>query len=131
MNGRSIPREGLTLPDNTDWLVLMLGTNDLLQGTDSETVAARMGYFLDQIQLKSGKILLIAPPALQRGAWVNNDELVQASQRLSKLYQALSSEKQIDFTDASSWGISLAFDGVHFTEEGHRIFAQHLFPLLL
>ncbi len=30
------------------------------------------------------------------------------------------------FADAGKWNISLAYDGVHFTEQGHRAFAAGL-----
>ena len=32
----------------------------------------------------------------------------------------------IRFADAGRWGISLAYDGVHFTEQGHKAFAAGL-----
>ena len=28
------------------------------------------------------------------------------------------------FADAGAWGIALAYDGVHFTGQGHRAFAE-------
>jgi lysophospholipase L1-like esterase len=35
-------------------------------------------------------------------------------------------ELGIAFLDAGQWEIALAFDGVHFSEEGHRMFAQNI-----
>ena len=35
----------------------------------------------------------------------------------------LSEAQAAAFADAGEWDIPLAFDGVHFTEEGHRRFA--------
>ena len=32
----------------------------------------------------------------------------------------------IRFADAGKWDVSLAYDGVHFTEQGHRAFAAGL-----
>ena len=37
----------------------------------------------------------------------------------------------IGFVDAGAWKIPLAFDGVHFTENGHRIFAENLYKYLI
>ena len=34
------------------------------------------------------------------------------------------------FADAGEWDIELTFDGVHFSEEGHKSFAQKLNELL-
>ena len=131
MNGREIPRTGIALPEEAEKLIIMLGTNDVLQGADADTVIARMAHFLDQIKLPHTNILLIAPPPLQRGAWVDSEELIEASIRLSAGYQRLAAERNIPFTDAAVWHVPLAFDGVHFTGEGHRIFAQQLALLLI
>ena len=69
-NGREIPFSAPPFPADTDLLIVMLGTNDLLQGRSPEQAAGRLERFLS--------------------------------------------------------GISLAYDGVHFTEQGHRAFAAGL-----
>ncbi len=130
LNGREIPRIGINLPCETELLIIMLGTNDVLQGADSATVISRMAHFLDQITLSCEKILLIAPPHLQPGSWVDTTDLIEVSRSLATGYQQLAAEKHIRFTDAGVWDIPLAFDGVHFTEEGHRTFARRLSALL-
>ena len=38
----------------------------------------------------------------------------------------LAQKLNIPFVDSREWNIDLAFDGVHFTEEGHHTFANHL-----
>ena len=35
------------------------------------------------------------------------------------------------FVDAGQWNVSLAFDGVHFTEAGHCAFAEELWQYLM
>ena len=35
----------------------------------------------------------------------------------------------VSFCDASGWGIPVVFDGVHFSEQGHRRFAEQLEPV--
>ena len=130
MKGREIPRTEITFPTDPELLILMLGTNDILQGADSATVVSRMAQFLDRITLPCEKVLLIAPPHLQLGSWVETADLIKISRALAAGYYQLSSERGIRFTDAGVWDIPLAFDGVHFTEEGHRKFAAHLASLL-
>ncbi len=135
-NGREIPHRSFELSaaqelfcrHNPDLTVIMLGTNDLLQGTDPETVTERMAAFLQSF---TGKVFLVAPPPLQRGAWVTEDALVEASRQLGGLYQRLSLQLGIAFADAAQWIINLTFDGVHFSEEGHRSFARHLLKKLV
>ena len=133
-NGREIPRrEGelarfeRLLRQPVDLLMVMLGTNDLLQGNDPDAVTRRMEGFLKGISLDRSKILLIAPPPMKPGAWVPTQALADASEELRHGYRALAERMGIRFVDAGAWGISLTFDGVHLTEAGHETFAECLF----
>lgn len=125
LNGREIPEETFLLPDDVRWFLVMLGTNDLLQGCSSKETAERMYGFLEP--MPADKLLLISPPPLRRGEWVEADELILESARLAEAYRTLAAELHIAFADASLWNIPLCFDGVHFTEEGHRLFAVGLY----
>ncbi len=125
MNGRMIPHGPLPLPQ-ADRLLVMLGTNDLLQGASAGETATRMEAFLNQLFSHCKNILLMAPPPLQRGAWVPTDGLVAESIRLTEAYKALAEKLNIPFVDTRPWKIDLAFDGVHFTEAGHHTFAENL-----
>lgn len=77
-----------------DWLLVMLGGNDLLTAEEplAETPAARMELFLPRARalpaLARARTLLIAPPPFVRGAWVGTDRLVSESRRLAGLYGA-------------------------------------------
>ena len=130
-NGREIPRRSFELKSAKELIrrhdpvltLVMLGTNDLLQGADPDTVASRMEAFLQQLQ---SAVLLIAPPPLQRGVWVPNEELVERSRRLGSTYKERTQALGFPFADAADWEIELTFDGVHFSEAGHRSFARHL-----
>lgn len=130
-NGRDIPHfsniSNLLAPyGSVDMLLIMLGTNDLLQGCSAKEAAERMACFLQTVIPCCKRILLIAPPPMKRGAWVSTDELVAESCHLSEEYWALAARMGIPFADARQWNIELAFDGVHFTEEGHHAFANRL-----
>lgn len=129
-NGREIPRYPVSFPADTDLLILLLGTNDLLQGNSVEVVTDRMERFLNSIPLDKSKILLIAPPSMKRGEWVPSQSLIDASKALTQSYQALADRLGVRFADAGAWNVSLAFDGVHFTQEGHRAFAAGLIDLI-
>ena len=58
-NGREIPVAAPAFPDDTDLLIVMLGTNDLLQGRNPEQATERLERFLAGISLDRSKILLI------------------------------------------------------------------------
>lgn len=123
-NGSAVPRRAVNLPPS-DRLLVMLGTNDLLQGASAAEVGARMEAFLGPL-CRQRSIVLICPPPMQRGAWVPGDGLVRESRELGAQYEALAGRLGIGFVDTRSWSIGLAFDGVHFTEDGHRVFAEKL-----
>lgn len=131
-NGRMIPEreyEYLQLCRDAerygaDALIVMLSTNDLLNGATAGEAAARMETFLNRCNLPH--VLLVSPPPMKRGAWVPDDGLVQESKALSQQYSALAERFGIRFADAGVWEIELAYDGVHFTEEGHTRFAEGL-----
>ena len=72
------------------------------------------------------RLRLIAPPAMQEGQWVDRPELLTESRNLGKEYKRIAKRLGIAFTDASRWEIPTIYDGVHFTEEGHRIFAENI-----
>ena len=125
-NGREIPSAAPNLLTVTDLLIIMLGTNDLHQGRSPEKAAERLERFLSGISLEQCKILLIAPPPVSLGAWVPSPQLIDESRAFARLCQALAEQLGILFADAGRWDIPLAYDGVHFTEQGHRAFAIKL-----
>ena len=129
-NGREIPTLAPDFPADTDMIIVMLGTNDLLQGRSPEQAAGRLERFLSGISLERSKLLLIAPPPVTLGAWVPDQQLINDSRTFARLCQALTEQLDIHFADAGKWDIPLAYDGVHFTEQGHRAFAAGLLEVL-
>lgn len=134
-NGREIPRNPYALRllaehAPVDVFLVVLGTNDLLQGATAAVAAARMENFLTPLLPHCKNIRLVSPPPMKRGAWVPTDELVAESIQLAAEYRAVAGRLNIPFIDTTNWNIELAFDGVHFTEEGHHTFANHLIDYL-
>ena len=125
-NGREIPSAAPNLPADTNLLIVMLGINDLLQGCRQTQAAERLEQFLSDISLDRNKILLIAPPPVTLGAWVPSAKLIEDSRIFARLCQTLAERMGIRFADAGKWDIPLTYDGVHFTEQGHKAFAARL-----
>ena len=132
-NGREIPHSAFALRlleqqldalAPFDGMSVMLGSNDLLCGASPAAAAARMEDLLDRLGAYGAPLLLIAPPRFCPGTWVTEEGLIDASARLAGLYRTLAQDRAVAFADAGEWGIPLAFDGVHFTEEGHVKFAE-------
>ena len=112
-------------------LIIMLGSNDLLQGLSAKAVSARMNRFLARLTIAKGKILLVCPPAFKNGLWVPDDKTLEHSAHLAEYYRELAIKAGLSFADASVWGIPLCYDGVHFTESGHRLFAEKILEIIL
>ena len=129
-NGREVPARAPTLPGDTDLLIVMLGTNDLLQGRGPEEAADRLEGLLTGLSLAPDRILLIAPPPLAPGEWVPDRQLTDASVDFAGRCRALAGRLGIRFACAGEWNIALAHDGVHFTPQGHRAFAAGLLAVL-
>jgi len=128
MNGREIPTSPILISPDTDLEIVMLGTNDLLQGDPVRTVVRKMERFLHRADRT--KLLLIGPPPMVLGEWVATQALIDASKALNIEYSALAQRLGIKFANAGEWGIALTFDGVHFTEAGHRAFAENVYQCL-
>ena len=77
------------------------------------------------ISVRPGAVLL-APPPMQRGEWVQSDTLIEESEKLRQRYRKLAEERGCFFADAGDWGVELLFDGVHFSPAGHAAFARGL-----
>ena len=97
------------------WLFLMLGTNDILNAAEPSEVS-------------EGKIelCLLVPPVMKRGSWVSDDRIVEESQKLGSLYEILAEQLGIKCINCGKWELSLLYDGVHLSEEGHAEFVEYL-----
>ncbi|MCI6795044.1 MAG: GDSL-type esterase/lipase family protein [Lachnospiraceae bacterium] len=121
---------------SADALWIMLGTNDLLSGQQitAETVGLRMEVFLNSLlnNFPVHKLRLIIPVKMQQGTWTTT-EVIEESEKLQPVFRSLADRLHVFLTQTESWNIPLAFDGVHFTEQGHKKFAKNLLrdiPLL-
>lgn len=129
-NGREIPEIAPDFPPGTDLLIVMLGSNDLLQGHGPEEAAGKLEHFLSGLSLPRERVLLIAPPPMRRGEWVPDQRLIDSSRTFARCCGDLTGRLCIRFANAGDWDIALAYDGVHFTEQGHRAFAAGLLEVL-
>ena len=149
LNGREIPsgkyelqhvysllQEGIQ-GNPPDWFAVMLGTNDLFStypDFSAEHVAIKMARFLDHVTEAAPKValLLIAPPLIGRADTSSLEEqlLYKESWQLGNLYEELAARRALTFVNTAGWDIPMGFDGVHFSEEGHRIFADRMLEVL-
>ena len=133
MNGRTVPRYPRSTEadmrllgrySDCDLIIVMLGTNDLLLGFGVENTVDAMREYLSMLQrtMPGCAILLTAPPpaeACPDGCDADFEELAAE-------YSRLAAELGLHFADASRWDIETACDGVHFSTQGHRCFADRM-----
>ena len=133
MNGRTVPRYPRSIENDLclikrsfpcDFLIVMLGSNDILTERDLEDTAEAMARFLTRLKadISSDEIILCSPPQVSG----LGEAFSQRISELSGLYAILSQELGIHFCDVASWLPDLAADGVHFSPEGHRFFAERM-----
>lgn len=114
---------------DADVVTVMLGTNDLfsIRHVSAEAIAERARVMFTRVPaLASERTVLICPPAPDtlRGGFY--ERVLYAAAGLPALLKAQAEDAGARFLDAGEWGIPQYPDDVHFTEEGHRIFAARL-----
>lgn len=145
LNGRCIPvlkyerrylDQLLQNAGRLDLFAVMLGTNDVIltPRPDADTAIRKMDAFLEYLRSKEepDRVLLIAPPGMPEEAAALEGYRPYASElkKLSSAYHGLAVKYGILFADADTWQIPMAYDQVHLSEEGHRLFARHIEEIL-
>lgn len=145
-NGRRIPyrdsefnqlKRILDNEPDLDCFGIMLGSNDMLVMPDAgpEKIAERMKSAIDFVK-KHGSItektliLLISPPDIRISEGPYGEMFKRLSKGLGAEYKRIADEEGLYFTDAAKWNLALAYDGVHFSVEGHAQFAEKMTEVL-
>ena len=141
MNGIEGLKIALQSHGPIDWLVLMLGTNDVKArfSASPEQITGGIAALLDiaqspELQARHGgfRILLICPPpVLEQGPIT--DQFFGARRRsleLPPLYRALAEARGLTFLDAGKVISVSPQDGVHFEAEAHAVLADAVAAIL-
>ena len=130
LNGRRVPRfqrnvnADLTLIQRFGdgaAVIVMLGTNDILAEAEAEDTAEHMRSFLEALRgaMPQSPVLLAAPPAVDGF----EEDYMLCSRALASAYEQVAEDLGILYADTTDWRIPMGGDGVHFSEQGHRLFA--------
>ncbi|SHO57383.1 SGNH/GDSL hydrolase family protein [Vibrio quintilis] len=123
-----------------DYVVLMLGTNDLKTRFNRtvEDIAHSTGQLIQLIQSyypQSSEIILISPPPVQQSQDAEmNESYVGAPDKceaLSASYQYLSEQYGCSFIDAGKYCSTSIKDGIHLDADNHRALAQAVFSQVM
>jgi lysophospholipase L1-like esterase len=124
-----------------DWVVLMLGTNDVKTrfALPPADIAAGIGVLLDVIATATRNygsvpraLVLCPPPVIWTGPWkgsfTGSDE---KSRALPPEYQAVAKSRGALFLDAGTLIASSPVDGIHFDEAAHATLGKVVAGTLL
>ena len=133
MNGRQLPSvhdsfftELIASLEADDVMVMMLGTNDILltNRPDANLAIRKMNVILSYVKKKcKGRFIVIAPVPIS----ASSEELATYNRenlKMNKAFIEMATSYDIETFDAGNWNIELAYDSVHFSENGHKEFAK-------
>jgi lysophospholipase L1-like esterase len=134
MDGREGLKSALQSHGPIDWLVIMLGTNDVKArfGASPELITGGIAALLDIAQSPEMQerhsgfdiLLICPPPVLELGPI--GDQFYGARRRsleLPQLYKALADARRISYLDAGQVIAVSDQDGVHFEAAAHGVLA--------
>lgn len=123
-----------------DRVILMLGTNDCkaIYKNSAKDIGEGIEKLLLVIRTMSPKtkILLLSPPFLGEKVWEStydiefNQEAVEVSKGLKKVFQKIASDFECDFLAASDYIKVSEVDQEHIDEEGQRVLADVIYQKL-
>ena len=70
-----------------------------------------------------GRFIMIAPPYIE----ADDPDLMryrEASIEMNGLFLELAEHYGVEAIDAAAWNIPMTYDGVHFTMDGQKVFAE-------
>ena len=121
-------------------VILMLGTNDCktVYGASAEVIGKGIEKLINQIKSadEATKILLISPIWLGEGVWEEgydqefNENSVEISKKLKKVYKRIASDYGCDFLAASDYVKPSEADREHLSLESHRILSEVIYEKL-
>ena len=116
----------LNVPELIRWKT----SGTMASGDTAATTSADSGH------ISQKRILLICPPApsdqvlFYEMAGIPMSQSAESAahvmKELPEKLAAVATEFGLEFADATRWNIACMFDGLHFSEEGHRTFAKQL-----
>ena len=125
----------VNVPELIRWKNSVSAAPGYASSTDSGRAASECSKSVPQ-----KRILLICPPApsdrvlFYEMVGIPMSQSAESAARVMKelpeKYAAVAAEFGLEYADATKWNIACLFDGLHFSEEGHRTFAQNVLRVI-
>lgn len=126
-----------------DWVILMLGTNDLKYhlGVSAVDTARGVGRLVEEIELRSEvlkqkmtQVLIVSPPGIDTSS-LSPDPLFKGAagklREFPRLFAEVANIKACHFLDSARFVKPSPIDGVHLDAEGHAQLAAAMARVLI
>ncbi len=129
----------IKMPEAIDYLILWIGTNDLMSQYDIsfETIEKGLENLITLAQSKTGEIIIIPPVILSdnilKGYFADRFDKtsIDKSTKVGEIYKKLSNIHNCKFFDVNVFVKPSEIDGLHYDEISHKIIAEKLAQLFL
>ena len=123
--------------ENIDFLILWIGTNDLMfqYNISFEAIENGLGKLIKQAQTKITKIIVIPPVILNenilKGYFKDKFDKtsITKSTKVGEIYKRLADTYHCDFFDVNKFVTPSDIDGLHYDRNSHKIIADKLTQL--
>lgn len=124
-----------------DAAIIMLGTNDCKSYYNSNPykIAKGLGLCIDELLkfISAKNIIIVSPIHLGNEVWKKeydpefDEHSVEISQNLFTEYKKIADKKGVNIISAADYIQPSSKDQEHFTQEGHKIFAEIIYNKLI
>ena len=119
--------------DKLDYVVLMLGTNDMkdeFNTTSLEAALALENIYINRIYtyFPNATIIIVAPKVIKYSKWPDMKNAEKKSENFDIDYKIIADKYNCKFVTLED--IKLGEDGLHFTNEDHIILAKKLASII-
>ena len=136
-NGQLFFGQAIYSHDPLDYVVIMLGSNDLKDefNKSAHEIANSIKYYIDLVNgefrnelIKIPKIIIVAPSEANGCFFDNFSRASEISKDFNKEYKKIAAENNCYFV--SNEGLSVGSDGLHLLEESHNIIASNIVEII-
>lgn len=126
------------LNSNPDIVILSIGINDLQKfyNPDIELIKQGLLKMSKQIISTGAKLIIVSTPILRENilngffSFQFNEVSIKKSKLLPQIYKTISEETNSVYIDINKFVKVSEIDGLHFSEESHKIIANKIFEII-
>ncbi len=140
-SGRDYLKTCLDKHKDADVFILALGTNDLQKfyEIDESTVVGSLSYIFSSVQESYSNIrIILLPPVVLDGevlkhqfSYQFDESSISKSKWIQDVFKTFSDSQKCELLDINAYVKPSVLDGLHFSEDSHRVIAEKIADLVL